>query len=191
MTQRVLVDANVLASRTCLDWLFFLRCENEGMFQLHATTDILAEAIRVLRKNNPRLPGRVVTDRMGKIQQCLDEVVSEFSGEEKFSGTDEGDYHVHAAAVASRANLIISNNDPTDITQTPDEEPYEIITADEFFMLVTDSNPHCVVSITRQQFDYWGSKHGSQQLDAALRKADCPEFARRVRTALQYIARTS
>src|SRR5699024_10289538 len=118
----VWVHANVVASRTCLDWLFFLRREYEGTFQLPATTGILAEAIRVLRKNNPRLPGRVVTDRMGKIQQCLDEVVSESSGEEKFSGTDEGDYYVHADAIASRVNLFISITDPTVLSPPHDDE---------------------------------------------------------------------
>ncbi len=185
------MDANVLASRTCLDWLFFLRLHNEGMFQLHATNDVFAETIRTLRRNNPRLPGGVVTDRLEKIRECMDEVLRDFSGEGKFSGKDKDDYHVHAAAVASKADLILTNNDPADITQTPDEELYEIINSDEFFMLVTDSNPHCVVPITQEQFSYWGSKPGSRPLDEALKRASCPQFAARVRKALQYIAQTS
>lgn len=190
MTQRVFVDANVLASRTILDWLFFLRIENEGMFQLHATEDVLAETVRVLRRKHPRLPGAAITDRRHKIEKCLDEVIDNFSDSETFSGKDEGDYHVHAAAIAAQAQLLLTDNDPEDITSTPDNEPYEIITSDEFFMLVTDSNPQCVVPITKEQLSYWNSKPTGKPLDEALRRARCPEFAKRIREALQHIAVT-
>ena len=188
MVQRVFVDSNVLASRTCLDWLFFLRLENDGMFQLHATEDVFSETIRVLRRRHPRLSGGVITDYNNKIRKCMDEVLTEFSEFESFSGADEDDYHVHSAAVSSKADLILTNNAPSDITQSPDNEPYEIISADEFFMLVTASNPRCLVPITRQQFEFWGSKRKSLPIDVALMNAGCSEFAKRVRKALQEIA---
>lgn len=122
MLQRVFVDANVLASRTCRDWLFLLREENDGMYQLHVTPDVLAETVRVMRRNNPRLPGGVVTDLLAKVERCVDEVVADFPPDVPFSGADAGDYHVHAAAVASRADLILTFDDPVDITRHPDSE---------------------------------------------------------------------
>lgn len=187
MTQRVFVDANILASRTILDWLFHLRRRNNGMFQLHATEDVFVEALRATRKRNARAPGNLLTDRMDKIRACIDEVLPTFSGDLPFTGSDEGDYHVHAAAIASRADLILTQNDPSDISQTPDEEPYEIYTADEFFTLVIESNPNCLLPITQAQLDYWGQR-GDGQLDDRLVKAGCPEFARSVRRALRALA---
>lgn len=194
MPQRVFVDSNVLASKTCRDWLFYLRDANEGMFQLHATHDVFAEALRKMRKNNQRLPGGVVVAMVDQIERCIDEVVPNFSGDLAFSGKDEGDYHVHAAAIASKSDMILTFNAPSDITQAPDEENYEIVSPDEFFTLVADSNPACMKPITKTQFEYWcrRAERGDSvttQLDDALRAARCPEFAGRVLEALQQLAR--
>ena len=55
--QKVFVDANILFSKTLMDWLFFLREENSGMFQLITTQDVFSEVLYNMRKNNPRAPG--------------------------------------------------------------------------------------------------------------------------------------
>lgn len=187
MTQRVFVDANIFVSRTIMDWLFHLRALNEGMFQLHATEDVFVEAQRAVRRNKPRAPGNLLTDLMEKIRACVDEVLPTFPGDLQFSGSDEGDYHVHAAAIASRADLILTQNDPTDITRTPDEEPYEIYCADDFFMLVVQSNPGCLLPCTESQLAYWG-RRGDGQLDVRLRRAGCPQFADTIQGALRSLA---
>ena len=192
MTQRVFVDANVLVSRTCRDWLLLLRRDNEGMFQLHSTEDVLAEVLRSLRKRNPRLPGGVVHQLAQRIRACVDEVLSDFSGEETFTGSDAGDYHVHAAAIGSRADILLTANDPADFTAAPDDEPYEIMHPDDFFLLVADSNPCCVHPIVENQFRYWSARAEREgdacQLDGALRRAGCPQFADRVQAALREMA---
>lgn len=118
----------------------------------------------------------------------MDEVITVFPGEARFTGIDEGDYHVHAGATASGADIILTFNKPIHITQTPDQELYEIITPDEFFMLITDSNQQCMLPVTRGQFEYWGSKPNSDPIDKALCKAGCPEFSQRVRENLRKIA---
>ncbi|MCS6711978.1 PIN domain-containing protein [Brachybacterium sp. EF45031] len=155
MVQRVFVDANIFVSRTIMDWLFHLRRANEGMFQLHSTNDVFAEALAATRDRNPRAPGSLLEDRMNKIRECVDEVVPTFPGNLSFTGSDEGDYHVHAAAIASRADIILTQNKPRDITQNPDDEPYEVYSADDFFILVVQSNPRCLVSCTKNQLAYW------------------------------------
>lgn len=184
MTQRVFVDASIFVSRTILDWLFHLRRLNEGMFQLHATEDVFVEALHATRKRNPRAPGSLLSDRMEKIRACVDEVLPTFPGTLEFTGSDEGDYHVHAAAISSRADIIPTQNDAHDITTTPDSEPYEIYTADDFFMLIVQSNPSCLLTCTKGQLTYW-SRRGNPQLDDHLTKADCPKFADAVREALR------
>lgn len=51
MAQRVFVDTNVFYSKTLMDWLFFLKQENNAMFQLHATEDVFAEVASNMRKS--------------------------------------------------------------------------------------------------------------------------------------------
>lgn len=188
MTCRVLVDANVLVSRTAMDWLHFLREFNEGMFQLHITHDIQAEALHALRRIHPQRSGGAITDRVEKNTGLVDEVVQDFPGDLPFTGADDHDHHVHAAAVAARADLVLTFNAPDDITTTPDDEHYDVIAPDDFFVFVTDSNPRCLLPIVKLHFDYWSNRPSHAQLDDALLKAGCPAFARRVRTTLGQLA---
>ena len=187
MTQRVFVDANIFVSQTIMDWLYHLRQHNEGMFQLHATEDVFAEALHALRKRHPRAQGSLLPDRIDKFKKVVDEVLPDFSGNLSFTGSDEHDYHVHAAAMSSRADIILTQNDPADITSDPDGEPYEIYTADDFFQLVARSNPSCLLACTRAQLDYWGPRGGGQ-LDDRLVRADCPEFANVIKSTLRTLA---
>lgn len=188
MTQRVFVDANIFYSKTLLDWLFFLREANDGMFEIHSTEDVIAEAVSNMRKKSPRAPGFYTRRRVELIRRAIDEVVVDFSGEEKFSGQDANDYHVHSAAVSTRADIVLTMNDPTDITDSPDAEPYEIYNADDFFLLVVQSSPHSLAPIVESQLEYWKRKPEYCQLDEALQKAGCPQFAKVVLSELQSLA---
>ncbi|WP_169253135.1 PIN domain-containing protein [Brevibacterium sp. 'Marine'] len=158
MPQRVFVDANIFSSRTLLDWMFHLRQANEGMFQLHSTEDV------------------------------FDEVIQDFPGSGEFSGQDPKDYHVHAAALAAGSDFIVSADDPSDITTTPDAQPYDVVSPDDFFLLVVDSSPDRILPITRSQYEYWKSRPRYRQLDEALLRAGCQQFATRVRSALSELA---
>ena len=84
--------------------------------------------------------------------------------------------------------MLLTNNSPADFTDNEDAEPYEIYTADDFFVLVADSNPASILRVTKEQFEYWGNKPGSRPLDKALIAAGCPQFAARVRENLRKIA---
>lgn len=189
MTHRVFVDANVFFSKTLLDWTFQLRLANEGMFQLHSTEDVFAEVLANMRKEHPTAPGHVTRRRMELMRKFVDEVIQDYPGELPFSGRDKGDYHVHAAAFAARSDLIVTINDPIDITTTPDDQHYEIITPDDFYMLVVDSSPSRLLPVVSKQLAYWKSKPEHRQLDDSLRRAGCPQFAERVREVLGELAR--
>ncbi|VEG28358.1 PIN domain-containing protein [Actinomyces howellii] len=188
MTQRVLVDANVLFAKTTMDWLFLLRCDNPGMFQLCATEDILAEVLANMRKKHPTAPGHVTRHRADLMRTFLDEILDDYSGDLSFTGNDPDDYHVHAAAVTCRADLLLTQNDPADFTRNPDEEVYEIIAPDEFFCLVAQSNPMCLRPIVERQLEYWQKRPRYLQLDDALTTAGCPAFGLRFREELQRLA---
>lgn len=106
--QRVFVDANVLVSRTTRDWLFLLRNETQGMFQVHSTFDVIVEAVRAFRRLHPRADGSESKRLFDLLEQNLDELLGDFDGDVDFAGGDPGDLHVHAAAVASDAHVLLN-----------------------------------------------------------------------------------
>lgn len=116
--------------------------------------------------------------------KCLGTIL----GGAAFTGNDLGDYHVHAAAVYGRADFVLTHNKVSDFTADPDGEPYSVIAPDEFFMLVAESNPACVMPIVRMQLAYWQARPEFMQLDDALMRIGCPAFASRVREELQRLA---
>ncbi|HIW90599.1 MAG TPA: PIN domain-containing protein [Candidatus Corynebacterium avicola] len=188
MGTRVLVDANVIVSKTQFDWLFHLRQNSDGVFQVHSTEDIFAEALKAVRRNRPTASGNLITRRLTMIRACVDEVLDDFPGDLPFSGEDVDDYHVHAAAIGAGADMILTSNDPSDFTSTPDSEPYEIIAPDDFFMFVVDMHPSSLLPATLSQWKFWRKKPDSKPLYTALEDANCPRFAGKVRTALREIA---
>lgn len=141
-----------------------------------------------LRKRSPKAGSDLLDAHLKQIAILIDEVVEVFPGHAPFTGRDKGDYHVHAAAIACQADVLLTNNSPVDFTDNEDAEPYEIYTADDFFLLVADSNPASILRVTKEQFEYWGNKPGSRPLNKALIAAGCPQFAARVRENLRKIA---
>ncbi|WP_144661878.1 PIN domain-containing protein [Paenarthrobacter nicotinovorans] len=183
MAQRVFVDANVLFSRTLRDWLFLLRIEsNGGMFQLHTTWDAIAEAGARLR-DDPNTSGDLLASLMKKIQECVDEVVTAFPGGPVEGIADEGDWHVHHAAEACRAHVLLTD----DAGFESDDSHYEVYTCDDFFLEVGRSAPDVVKRVVETQALYWSRRSG-KQLPDALRDAGCLEFADVVLGFLKEIA---
>lgn len=87
MPQRVFVDANILASRTILDWLFALQCLSGSMFVFYTSQDVLAEVIRVLRRKFPKAPGKIVNDRVKKVGAVMEEILCDFPGDLPYAGS--------------------------------------------------------------------------------------------------------
>ncbi|WP_018297301.1 hypothetical protein [Corynebacterium lubricantis] len=188
MTQKVLVDANVLASRTVLDWLFHLKQQNKEMYSLLATDDILAETIRVSRRCNPKAPSSTITKRIEMVKAVMDDSELTFPGDLEFTGNDKHDYHVHAAASSNNVHMLLTFNDAKDFTKYPDDETYEVYHPDEFFDLVISSNPACLGPAVQNQFEYWGRRKNPKKIDQALKDAGCPEFVCTVKQELSELA---
>lgn len=66
--------------------------------------------------------------------------------------------------------------------------PYEIYNADEFFVLIDDSQPRVVRAVTAEQLDYWLREVDDVDLCGPLRAAGRPRFAERVRAHLQTVS---
>ena len=190
MATGVLVDANVLYSRTNRDWLFLLRDESGGsMFKVFATEDIIAETVYRLRRQKPAAPGSLITRIHDRLVESLDGRVEDFEIDGSFPGTDANDAHIHAAAVACGAGVLLTADSGfVDLDEgVADSLPYEVHHPDSFFILVDDSASDCVRAVICQQLTYWYSRRSEVDLPGRLRLAGCPEFAERVRQHLSTI----
>ncbi|MFC6088217.1 PIN domain-containing protein [Saccharothrix lopnurensis] len=178
------MDANVLYSRTLRDWLALLQIRStEEIYTVYWTEDVLAEAIYHLRRRHPDWPGARITSMRDLIAKTFEGGrVDDFTIDDSFFGGDGDDRHVHAAAVACQADLILtSDNGFFTVGHDADAKPYEVYKPDEFFMLVDDSAPHLVRQVTREQTVHWVRTSGRADLAGKLVDAGCPRFAERVR----------
>lgn len=184
MTTRVLVDANVLYSRTLRDWLLMLQIESKGgLFTVYWTEDILAEVMYHLRREHPEWPGGRITDLRDKIARVLEGGrVDDFTVDGSFTG-DPNDQHVHAAAIACGADIVLT--DDGGFSAIGDDLPYEVYRPDDFFVLVDDSRPGLVKRVAARQARHHWQRTGAADLCAMLVAAGCPAFAERVRVRLQ------
>lgn len=173
MAQRVFVDANVLFGRTLYDWLFLLRIESRGgLFQLHTSWDVINEAGTRLRDEHPEWDGEGISSLMSKVQDIFDEIIEVFPGGKVAGMADSGDWHVHHAAEASRADILLAQ----DSGFSSDLALYDVYSCDEFFVEIEKCDPQAVQKVIEFQAPYWAKRDG-KQLPEALRDANCPEFA--------------
>lgn len=70
MLARVLLDANVLYSRTLRDWTLMLSLHG-GMYRGYWTEDIAAERIYRLRRAHTDWDGAVLSSIRGKLEMCV------------------------------------------------------------------------------------------------------------------------
>lgn len=154
------------------------------MFQLHSSEDVLAEVVHSLRRDKPNADGSLISGVRNAMTKVLDEIVEDFDGTVDYEGTDPNDRHVHAAAVASKADILLT--DDAGFARMAEQETlsYEVYSADEFFILVDDSAPTNVQRAVAEQRTFWDDrrKTGSpgRPLVEALISSNCPEFAKRV-----------
>lgn len=149
------------------------------------TEDILAEFIYRLRKKHPTWPGGHITAMRDRLAATFETGrVDDFTVGSCYRDPDPHDAHVHAAAVASRADFIITN-DRTGFIWDENESPYEVLTPDEFLLLVDADCPELVAKVSVEMTKYWLVRTGEADLPQRLRTAECPAFAERVRVHLQ------
>lgn len=183
MQTRVLVDANVLYSRTLRDWLIMIEVLG-GPYKVYWSEDILAEALYHLRREHPDWDGGKIASIRAKIVDALEGGrVEDFVVDGSFPG-DPHDRHVHAAALACHADIVLTADSGFTDQAMADALPYEVYLPDAFFVLVDDSTPHVVRNVARRQAIYYYQRYGSADLCASLLNAGCPRFAERVRQRL-------
>lgn len=181
-THAVFVDANVWFSRTLRDWVALLYLRREfPLFQIYWSEDVLAEALSALRRTHPDWPGHKVRSVRDNIAATFEFGRVEDFTTDGYTGTDGGDAHVHGAARACKADILLTCN--TD--DFPEDDNYEVMHPDDFFILVDDSEPSLVREAVLENATFWLKKNTQVHLPHSLQRNDCPQFAERVRLHLQ------
>lgn len=181
----VFVDSNVWYSRTMRDWLGMLYTTPDSPpFVVCWSEDVLAELIYHLRKAHPDWSGRRITTIRDQLAGTFEAGrVEDFDAAESYAGADLHDAHVHAAALACRADVLLTFNG-VDFAWDENLSPYEVMHPDDFLVLVDDSMPELVASVVERMCAFWVGRCGEADLPAHLRAADCPQFADRVTSHL-------
>lgn len=155
MISVVLYDTNVLYPNTLRDLL--IRIAAEGLVQAKWTDRILDEVFRNVRKNRPDLPDHLLdrtrTLMVKAVRDCL------VNGYEPLIPVlelpDPDDRHVLAAAIRSRAQVIVTNNlkdFPAACLRQWDIEPRS---ADDFISDQIGLNAKVVWSCVQQISNSW------------------------------------
>lgn len=190
-SQIVLIDSNVLYSRTLRDWVALLHSKSKGsVFRARYTEDIMAEVIYNLRRDHPTWPGQIllkIRQRIeGAFEGCL---VEKYEIDPDFHGKDPNDAHVHSAALACGAHMLLTDNGKDFLPSgtDPDALAYEVWTPDDFLMLVNETAPELVREVTALQLAHFMEDGDEVDLPGALRKAGAPNFALCVAHHLQTV----
>jgi predicted nucleic acid-binding protein len=118
-----LLDANVLYPIPLCDAL--LRLAETEVFQVRWSEEILQEAIRNIKRNNPSIDPADIDRRFRAMRESFDEaMVTGYESLEPVLTNHPKDRHVLAAAIVGRANVIVTEN----LSDFPAEtlDPYDI-----------------------------------------------------------------
>lgn len=180
-----LCDANVLYPSTLRDLL--LRLALERVIQVRTTEKILDETFRNLQTNRPDLdPARLQRTRALMIGALPDLIVTGYEARiDQLTLPDRDDRHVLAAAIAARAEILVTSN----LKDFPAEAlaPHGITAEapDEFLTGLLDVAGTQVVSVARDMATAWRAPDATieQVLDSLSTHA--PRAAARVRNKLR------
>lgn len=185
---RVFVDANVWYSRVLRDWLGLLyTLPDDPPFTVLWSEDVLAELIHNLRRRHTTWEGARITGIRDRLTETFSVGrVANFTVDGSYRGPDELDAHIHAAATAGDADVLLTAN-VADFDWDDNQSEYDVMAPDDFLVLLDDSHPHLVYEAAEQMCRYWLARDGEADLPRRLRQANCPGFAQRVQAHLRSI----
>lgn len=156
-----------------------------AQFHVRWTEDVLAELLVNLRRNHPDWDGGRITGIRERIVETFEVGrVAEFKLDGSYQGKDPLDAHVHAAALACNADILLTLN-VADFRWDKNKSPYDLMSPDDFLVWIDDSAPHVVSDAVVRICRYWINRCGEADLAAHLIRSGCPDFAARVRQHLQ------
>lgn len=137
-----------------------------------------------MRKTYPTWSGNRISAIRDRIVETFETGrVTRFEINQTYRGPDPRDAHVHAAAVACGADILLTAN-VVDFVWDKNSSRYEVMDPDSFLTLVDDANPNLVAEVAVRMCRYWVNRSEEADLPRRLRDAGCPQFADRVRKHL-------
>lgn len=182
-TQTVLLDANVLFSKTLRDWICLTALDNPGMFQPRWTSSILTEWQFHLRKQYPLQSEAWVTKYRTEMEAAFPGgMITNFDVTHPEWLADIDDAHVHSAAVKAEVDYLVTN-DQGWVTAPLDELPYEVHTPDSFLCLCVESQERVMGDRVAAQLAYSWKRRSTDDVDIVgpLKRAGVVLFAEQVR----------
>ncbi|ADG76158.1 conserved hypothetical protein [Cellulomonas flavigena DSM 20109] len=176
----VFVDANVWFSRTLRDWLGLLYVlPDDPPFVVHWSEDVFAEVLYHLRKTHPTWPGHRISGIRDRLAGTFEAGrVDTYEIDSTYGGRELDDAHVHAAAVACGADVLLTF-DVDDFDWDTNTSPYEVMHPDDFLVLLDDFCPELVKAAVDEMVGYWIARGLDADMPGRLRKSGCPQFADR------------
>ncbi|WP_183066600.1 PIN domain-containing protein [Streptomyces sp. gCLA4] len=156
----VVYDACVLYPSTLRDLL--IRIAQAGLVQAKWTERILDEVFANLQANRPELdPARLTRTRELMVRAVRDCLIKDYEAlESALDLPDVDDRHVLAAAVKSRAQLIVTNNLRDFPGETLRTWNVEAVSADDFVLAQIDLDRQRVFASVQQIADSWRNPPG-------------------------------
>ncbi|MFF5172819.1 putative toxin-antitoxin system toxin component, PIN family [Micromonospora sp. NPDC000089] len=181
----VLLDANVLVPNALRDTL--LRVTEAGFYRPLWSQDILAETRRTILRLRPSID----PNRLDMMFTCMnaafgDALVTGYEPLVTGMTNDIDDRHVLAAAVAGRADVIVTNNVKHFPQAAVGPLHIEVLKPDRFLCLQYDLAPAPVVDIIKRQSDETGRSAGKPRLSIdelleLLSNGGAPRFVEHIR----------
>lgn len=187
---RIVLDTNVLMSKTLRDWIFLTCIETNNLFyQVYLSQGILDEFGYHWRKQHPHHDDAVRQRYMQQIMASVTDIVEGFEVNAPAGYPDEHDAHVHAAVLASNADALITDDSKLIVFgQSYQGEcvlPYDTMSADDFLMQMAHFiHPEALDSVYLKQEAYLERRNSGATVPSMLRKAGALNFARYLQTVV-------
>lgn len=187
----VLLDTNILMSKTLRDWIFLLAQESDyRLFTPYVSTGIMDEYGYHTRQRNPTINDAVIQTWKHQITDSCLSIIKNFPVDKPKEYPDTHDLHVHAAAQHGGMHALVTNDhellDYASTDEAQDIQNYETLSADDFLMQLTKyAHPSLFAQVYLVQESYARSKdHTEIDIPRALERAGAGQFARYLRTVV-------
>ncbi|MGV3149394.1 PIN domain-containing protein [Rothia sp. 11273D007AR] len=187
---RIVLDTNVLMSKTLRDWIFLTCLETNNLFyQVYLSQGILDEFGYHWRKQHPHHDDAVRQRYMKQIMDSATGIVEGFKVETPAGYPDEHDAHVHSAVLASTADALITDDSKLiafgQSCQGEEALPYDTMSADDFLMQMAHFIPPEILdSVYLKQETYLEYRNPDATVPSLLRQAGALNFARHLQTVV-------
>lgn len=180
MSPRILLDTNVLLSKTLRDWFLLLGADPTSGFEVFVSQPILDEFSCHVRRQKPLLHDGVRVQWIQQISNsCAGEPIAGFPIKNVSGYPDINDLHVHSAAVYGHISSVITSDEKLIQFSQIHRLGYTAISLDSFFtsFAKVEANKSCIQRAYQIQYDYLIRKHGVAHLSESLERAGAPQFA--------------